>query len=209
MRLAPTPAAALFTQWITDPAYRTPDGAIQRTLPRHGPTPSFEALAREASRDVHPRTLLEELERLALVAVQPDQVCLLSDRFVSPVHDPAAIRTMAVNVADHLATAVHNLRADSPVQRRLEQSVFADGLSAESAAHLGEVARALWDTALQGMVREARARITPDASQDVAQDVAHDTRMRFGIYYHLEVNKSALPAAPDAPNPKNSREEDE
>lgn len=201
-RLAPTPAAALFTQWITDPAYRTPDGALQRTLPRHGPTPSFEALAREASRDVHPRTLLEELERLALVEVQPDQVHLLSDRFVSPVHDPAAIRTMAVNVADHLATAVHNLRADSPAQRRLEQSVFADGLSAESAAHLGEVARALWDTALQGMVREARACI----AQDVEQHVAQDTRMRFGIYYHLEVNKSASPAASDAPSTKNSRE---
>ena len=219
-RLAPTPAAALFTQWITDPAYRTPDGALQRTLPRHGPTPSFEALAREASRDVHPRTLLEELERLALVEVQPDQVHLLSDRFVSPVHDPAAIRTMAVNVADHLATAVHNLRADSPAQRRLEQSVFADGLSAESAAHLGEVARALWDTALQGMVHEARARLALDAERGARPTSDHpggscadpcaerDTRMRFGIYYHLEVNKSASPAASDAPSTKNSREKE-
>lgn len=197
LRLSPTPAASLFTQWITDPAYRLPQGGIRRELPRHGPVPSFEALAREASRDVHPRTLLEELERLALVEVRPDQVRLLSDRFVPPVHDPVAVRTMAVNVADHIAAAVHNLRADDPAQRHLEQSVFADGLSAASAAHLGEVARELWGMAMESMVREARRCIANDAAAagtgptDTPGDGEGDgegggTRMRFGIYYHLE-----------------------
>ncbi len=193
-RLAPTPAATLFTQWITDPDYRMLAGEVRRQLPRHGPAPSFEALAREASRDVHPRTLLEELERLELVEVQPEQVRLLSDRFVPPVHDPAAVRTMAVNVADHIAAAVHNLRADTPAQRQLEQSVYADGLSAESAAQLGEVARALWGVALEGMVREARARLALDAGRGQQPTSApsedRNTRVRFGIYYHLEVSKS-------------------
>lgn len=197
-RLAPTPAAALFTQWITDPEYRTPQGDVRRELPRHGPAPSFEALARETSRDVHPRTLLEELERLQLVAVQPEQVWLLSDRFVPPVHDPEAVSTMAVNVADHLAVAVHNLLADTPAQRQLEQSVFADGLRPESAAHLGQVARQLWGVALEGMVREARARIALDAAAEAERGLlptagpsaVRNTRIRFGIYYHLEVNKS-------------------
>ncbi len=202
-RLAPTPAATLFTQWITDPEYRTPEADIRRTLPRHGPAPSFEALAREASRDVHPRTLLEELERLHLVAVEPEQVRLLSDRFVPPVHDPEAVGTMAVNVADHIAAAVGNLLADTPAQRQLEQSVFAEGLRPESAEHLGQVARQLWGVALEGMVREARACIALDAAaalderglQPTDTDPAHpsdvrNTRIRFGIYYHLEVNKS-------------------
>jgi hypothetical protein len=214
LRLAPTPAAALFTQWITDPDYRAPDGTVRRTLPRHGPPPSFEALAREASRDVHPRTLLEALERLALIDVQPDQVCLLSDRFVSPVHDPAATQTMAVNVADHLATAVHNLCADDPAQRRLEQSVFADGLSAESGEYLGHLARALWDTALQEMAREARARLALDAQRGALPTSvspadpcpAGDYRMRFGIYYHLEMNKSDIPASTNVPGILTARE---
>jgi Family of unknown function (DUF6502) len=210
LRVAPTPAATLFTQWITDPGYRVPAGAVRRELPRHGPAPSFEALAREASRDVHPRTLLEELERLELVEVQPEQVRLLSDRFVPPVHDPVAVRTMAVNVADHIAAAVHNLRADAPDQRQLEQSVFADGLSAESAAHLGEVARSLWDVALQGMVREARARIALDAERgrQPTSDPSDEcnTRVRFGIYYHLEVNKSTAPAVPTTPKTSGSTE---
>jgi hypothetical protein len=195
LRLSPTPAASLFTQWITDPDYRAPEGEVRRELPRHGPAPSFEALAREASRDVHPRTLLEELERLALVEVQPEQVRLLSDRFVPPVHDPAAVRTMAVNVADHIASAVHNLRADTSAQRHLEQSVYADGLSAESAEYLGDVARQLWGVALEGMVREARGRIALDAERGRQPTAgcadARNTRVRFGIYYHLEVDKSA------------------
>ena len=196
-RLTPTPASVLFSQWITDPDYREPAGEIRRDLPRHGPAPSFEALAREASRDVHPRTLLEELERLQLVEVQPERVRLLSDRFVLPLHDPAAVRTMAVNVADHIAAAVHNLQAEAPSERRLEQSVYADGLSAAAASHLGDVARQLWGVALESMVREARAQIalevergrqpTPDHSDD------RNTRVRFGIYYHLEVNKSTDP----------------
>ncbi|MEY2874048.1 MAG: hypothetical protein RLZZ373_1419 [Pseudomonadota bacterium] len=194
-RLSPTPAATLFTQWITDPDYRAPEGEVRRELPRHGPAPSFEALAREASRDVHPRTLLEELERLALVEVQPEQVRLLSDRFVPPVHDPAAVRTMAVNVADHIASAVHNLRADTSAQRRLEQSVYADGLSTESAEYLGDVARQLWGVALEGMVREARGRIALDAERGrqpaAGRSDDRNTRVRFGIYYHLEVDESA------------------
>jgi hypothetical protein len=199
-RLTPTPAAVLFTQWITDPAYRCAGegegggGEVRRELPRHGPAPSFEALARDASRDVHPRTLLEELERLGLVAVQFDRVRLLSDRFVPPVHDPVAVQTMAVNVADHIAAAVRNLQADQPAQRVLEQSVFADGLSAESAEHLGQVARQLWGVALEGMVREARACVERDTLRGT--EPTHGTpdernaRVRFGVYYHHEMKNS-------------------
>jgi len=198
VRLAPTPASALFSQWITDPAYRASAGEICRDLPRHGPAPSFEALAREASRDVHPRTLLEELERLQLVEVRPERVRLLSDRFVLPLHDPAAVRTMAVNVADHIAAAVHNLQAEAPSERVLEQSVYADGLSAASARHLGDVARQLWGVALEGMVREARAQIAQDAAArgpHPTPDHGEDrrTRVRFGIYYHLEADESPAP----------------
>jgi hypothetical protein len=201
-RLAPTPAAALFTQWITDPAYRAVGEGeavrgVRRELPRHGPAPSFEALARDASRDVHPRTLLEELERLGLVAVQLDRVLLLSDRFVPPVHDPVAVQTMAVNVADHIAAAVHNLQADQPEQRVLEQSVFADGLSAASAEHLGEIARQLWGVALEGMVREARACIEQDAARGIEPTSGlleeRNARVRFGVYYHQEMRNSSKP----------------
>ena len=94
-RLAPTPASMLFTRWITDPRYRD-DAGVRLSLARHGPVPSFEALARDVSSDVHPRTLLEELQRLGLVRSEADTVHLLSDSFVPQPHDPQAVGVMHI-----------------------------------------------------------------------------------------------------------------
>ncbi|MEX8501501.1 MAG: DUF6502 family protein [Leptothrix ochracea] len=197
---APTPAAMLFTRWITDAGYRgvAPD-SLSRTvplsrLPRHGPPPSFEALARDVSSDVHPRTLLEELQRLGFVRVEDEDVLLETDRFISQPGDTNAARTLAVNAADHLAAAVHNLTA--PVDERfLEQSVFADGLSQASAAYLAARARELWAPAFEAMVASATARVQRDEAQS-------DTpmRVRFGVYYYHEaVTADPAPTAPAAP----------
>ncbi|MFM2348406.1 MAG: hypothetical protein RL654_3159 [Pseudomonadota bacterium] len=182
--LAPTPAAMLFTRWITDLSCGDAEGRPRASLPRQGPAPSFESLAREVCSDVHPRTLLEELLRLGLVRVDGEEVLRLSDRFVLPGRDPAAAQAMAVNVADHLAAAVHNLGCDLPGRRLLEQSVFAEGLSPQAAAELGVLARAIWAEALERMVREAEQRL--DRDRDV-EDAASVARMRFGVYYFTDM----------------------
>jgi hypothetical protein len=137
---APTPASMVFTRWITDPIYRGVDPQDpQRTCPlrriaRLGPAPSFEALARSVSSDVHPRTLLDELQRLGFARLEGDDILLDADRFISPPGDADAARTLAVNTADHLCAAVHNLAAPAD-QRLLEQSIFADGLSHGQCCH--------------------------------------------------------------------------
>ncbi len=197
--LAPTPASVLFTRWITDARFRTTPGdlntPLRLRLPRQGEAPSFEALARETSSDVHPRTLLEELQRLELVTQDGDDVVLAGDRFVSRPEDESAAQTLAVNAADHLAAAVHNLQPGS-AGRFLEQSVYANGLSAESAQALAQRARELWAPAFQGMVTSATERVRADDSRS-------DTpmRMRFGVYYfHEAVPDSAQALAPAADN---------
>ena len=58
----------VFAHWRSDKRYRKRGGA-PRTLPRVGPAPSFESLAQEVTRDVHPRALLEELLRLKLAVL--------------------------------------------------------------------------------------------------------------------------------------------
>lgn len=184
--LAPTPAAMLFTRWITDLSCRDAEGRPRASLPRQGPAPSFESLAREVCSDVHPRTLLEELLRLGLVRVEGEEVLRLSERFVLPGRDPAAAQAMAVNVADHLAAAVHNLGCDLPGRRLLEQSVFAEGLSPQAAAELGVLARAIWAEALERMVREAEQRLERDCDRD-AEGAAPVARMRFGVYYFTDM----------------------
>lgn len=193
-RLAPTPASMLFTRWITDPRYRD-DAGVRLSLARHGPVPSFEALARDVSSDVHPRTLLEELQRLGLVRSEADTVHLLSDSFVPQPHDPQAVGVMAVNVADHLAVALRNLDCTDPDERHLEQSVFAQGLSEDSVRYLGQVARQLWASARETMVREAQHCLDADRARAAAGegDAARSARLRFGAYFHQE----PAPPTPD------------
>lgn len=193
-QLAATPASVLFTRWITDPRLRETPGdlssPLRRRLPRQGEAPSFEALARETSSDVHPRTLLEELQRLQLATLDGDDVVLAGDHFVQRPEDEAAAQTLAVNAADHLAAAVHNLQPGT-AGRFLEQSVYANGLSVESAEALSAQARTLWSPALQGMVAAARERVRAD-------DARSDTpmRIRFGVYYFHEAVEAAPQAAP-------------
>lgn len=202
----PSAGVILFTRWITDVAYREliPGEATPRPLrrlARFGAAPSFEALAREVSSDVHPRTLLDELQRLGLAELDGDDVVLQSERFISRPGDASAAQTLAVNVADHLAAAVHNLTMPKEA-RFLEQSVYASGLSAASGAQLAQVARQLWAPAFEGMVAAATDCIKADGDNP-----SQPVRMRFGVYYYHEaedghavgVSGAAVPAAPERP----------
>jgi hypothetical protein len=163
--------------WRTDARFRDAAGEAKR-LPRAGSGESFEALAREVSTDVHPRTLLDELLRLSLVTIDGDGVMVASR---SPLPAPSVEEGAAVfstNAADHIAAAVHNLTLGGP--KFLEQSVFVDGLSTQSAEHLHDVARRLWQDAFETMVTRARERVQADAP------INADASIRFGVYYYSQ-----------------------
>ena len=67
-----SPASEVFTRWLGHPDYRAADGQPLE-LPRLGPAPSFESLAQSVTRDVHPRSLLDELLRLRLAELDEDR----------------------------------------------------------------------------------------------------------------------------------------
>jgi hypothetical protein len=179
----PSVASQAFTRWLTHPQYR--DAANRpAVLPRLGAAPSFEALAREVSSDVHPRTLLAEMQRAGLVRLEGElegeRVYLQAQAFV-PENDFAEnAELFAANVADHIAAAAHNLTARE--SRFLEQSVYGAGLSAESAAELAQLARELWRAAFETMAREA----TRHHARDQKNQEPAPMRMRFGAYYYAE-----------------------
>jgi hypothetical protein len=178
----------VFTRWVTDARYRNPDGSPRR-LTRLGEQNSFEALAREISTDVHPRTVLDELARLRLVKLEDEHVELLTAAFVPADDYEELAGLLAANTGDHLSAAVHNLTTRQP--RFLEQSVFADGLSAESVRELSQLARELWAQAFQRMVAEAQARYEADREHPAPH------RMRFGVYYYSEaVGDETAPTSP-------------
>lgn len=179
---SPSVASQLVTRWLADPRYleQTPAGPVSRALPRQGLAPSFESLAREVSSDVHPRTLLDELQRLGAVRLEGDHVHLDSQAFIPASGYVDMADLAASSVHDHLAAAVHNVTVGDP--KFLEQSVFADGLSPQAASELGELARQLWAGAFRTMVHEATQRT---ARTDAPTD-GGGHRMRFGAYYYHE-----------------------
>ena len=170
-------ASQVFTRWLTDARYRD-RGGKPRSLPRSGARASFEALARDISNDIHPRTVLEELIRLGLVTLEGDLVVPSSQSFVPSRKLDEATALFAANAADHLAAGVHNLTAGEP--KFLEQSIFATGLSAVSVETLHDLARKVWAEAFETMMTEGRQCIAADG------DVADTHRMRFGIFYFSE-----------------------
>lgn len=178
----------IVTRWLTDPRYRNRRNK-PRDLPRHGPAGSFEALAASLSKDVHPRTALEELVRLGVVTLQGEMVCLNGAAFVPKQGYAQMLGLLAGNVADHIAAGAHNLDAEEGGRRFLEQSVFAASLTPESAEHLGEVAREIWSVAFERMVAEANARVDQDRQQP---DATH--RARFGVFFYADTD----PKGPDA-----------
>ena len=171
--------AEVFTRWISDPVYELADGQPQK-LPRVGPAPSFEALSRSVNQDVHPLSVLNELIRLGLAALEAgeqgeERVVLLSSGFV-PQHDLSEMLALFVdNLSAHLETAALNLQARTPAQ--LEQAAYAGGLTPASAQVLSDLSRTLWSDMLDAFMIEAR--------RLHAQDGGRGTRLvRLGAYFH-------------------------
>jgi len=183
-------SSQVFTRWLTDSRFRGADGA-PRPLPRTGARRSFEALCRELSNDVHPRTVLDELLRLGLVELDGEQVVARTASFVPAARLDEMTAMFSSNAADHLAAAVSNLTLrDAPF---LEQSVYADGLTAESIDVLHQAARQAWTQAFEAVVKQARERVDGDQASDGA------LRMRFGTYFFSE--PVAAPERSSAPAP--------
>ena len=152
-----SPATQVFTRWLSDPAWRVNGHAVP-SLPRRAPT-SFETLAQSVTKDVHPRSLLEELCRLGLARVDEasDRVERLRDRVTLAGDEPRRLGFVASNVGDHLRASVANVLAtDAPPH--LEQAVFADELSHESVQRLTAAgARAVAAGAAHARPRDAEA----------------------------------------------------
>ena len=170
-------AAEILARWTTDALFRDKDGA-PNTLNRLGPAPSFEALAQKVTRDVHPRSMLDELIRLGIMTFDEklDQVSLARVDFVPKSDSRQMLGLLGDNVGDHLDAAVANVLHDG--SRHLEQAVFADELSAESIEALRPLVNDQWKALREQMVPLLTAFIEEDKRAGRAQD----QRIRIGLY---------------------------
>lgn len=183
---APKPAGVslvsqLFTRWVSDRKLRSK--GKPRVLPRQGAAPSFDALARSVTQDVHPRTLLDELCRLGLATWDTDNdvVSLIQDGFTPRGDWQRMVAFLGDNVGDHLHAAVTNVLHDEPAH--FEQAVFAEGLSGQSVELLRSLARRHW----QALVTEAVPLLEQRIEVDAQGDEGANQRVRLGLFtFHRE-----------------------
>ena len=185
-----SPATEIFTRWTSSRKLRNKNGD-PRPLPRQGAAPSFEALAQSVTRDVHPRSMLDELCRLGLARLDADTdtVHLLQHAFVPRDDEARMVEFLSRNVGDHLSGAVANVLAEK--RKHFEQAVFADELSDESLVVAIKLINAQWRALMASVVPELEALIDNDR---VAGRIA-DQRLRVGLYSYSE----AMPVPPAEP----------
>lgn len=150
---------------------------LPRRLPWQGDTPNFQALAQAVSKDVHPKALLNTLQLQGVVCVDPEDatVQLLQDSYTPAGQSQPMLSLLSESVADHLQAGLNNLSLP-PERRHLEQSVFADGLSAESVDQLERLATQLWYATQKTLLRQA----TTFCEHDEA--LGGQWRFRVGMY---------------------------
>jgi Family of unknown function (DUF6502) len=186
--VAPPPrslASEVIGRWLSDPTYLDGKGA-PRTLPRDGSglPGSFDALVAALSSDVRPRAVLDEMLRLAVATEDDAGVHLVGSGFTPEGGFEELAAMFADNLHDHAAAAAGNLHGASHF---LEQSVFVDEISAESAQRMQKVSVQAWKLALKPVMREAQARFDRDAASAKPADRQH--RARFGVYFYSEKTK--------------------
>jgi len=166
-------------RWMSDPAYL--DGETPRVLQRGVDAGSFDQLVQGVSTDVGPRAVLEEMLRLNVVRLDGERIELDTMGMVPRGDFAAMAEALGVNLRDHAAAACANL-VDG--RNLLEQAIYVDEISADSAQLLHEEATRSWRPVLTRVLRLAEKRVARDAVKESEQ--RRQARVRFGVYFFVE-----------------------
>jgi hypothetical protein len=175
-------ARQVATRWTMLAEYRDRQGK-PRTLPLRSADDevlSFERLVASVSTDVHPRSVLDHMLRLGIVARAGNDVRLNSDAFVPTEGFAELALYMSENVGDHLAAATANLQGADP--RFLEHSVFSDELRPASIEYLRVFTREMWREMFKRTAEVANECVEADRQRGF--DDVDEMRMRFGVYFY-------------------------
>lgn len=176
-------SATVIGRWLGDPAFSKDGQPLVLNRLADEAEPSFEALFHEVSRDVHPRTILDDLINQKLVEwdEESDTVRLLGHAFVPTTDGEGLMRFFEMNLHDHLAAAVGNLLDDHDRGQFLERAVYYNRLLPASVDEIEQHARNLGDKVLSELNSTALRHQTIDQEQTEATE-----RFRFGIFFYRE-----------------------
>jgi Family of unknown function (DUF6502) len=181
-------ATDVLTLWTSQLDYVNKKGQ-PIPIPRNGDSPSFEALASMVTKDVHPKSILAEMQRLGLVAHnQSNDIVSVVDAIYVPRNNwPEMVSFIGFNVGDHLEASVDNVLTDG--HQHFEQSLLADELSNESLKTAKSMILAQW--------RELMTKLGPqlqtlmDKDKSLQREQSH--QVRIGLYSYM----TAMPPSAD------------
>ncbi len=156
----------LVALWQTEEGY-------DRKIPKSGPSPSFEALAQEVHRDVHPRTMLDTLQAAGTVQIDGDTVTLMETSYQPLAGTDDQIAYLAKNVGDHATAATENVLGQDP--RHFERAVHYTRLDEYQIAELEDDFRAAQMEILEKMSGKAAG---------MKREGTGTLRFRAGTYFY-------------------------
>ena len=181
------PAPRVLARWATSSDWCDVSGTPLRLPIRSETGPSFEALAAEISRDIHPRSVLDALVSANTVRLESDgqSVTLMTDAYL-PRDEATQMAYLWANIGDHTEAAVANVLAsgDGPF---FERAAHFNKLTEMSLAELETMARDVQEKALNQIAEAAEAAQCRDADAPNAKG-----RFRAGAFVF-----SAIPGGQD------------
>lgn len=172
--------ATVIGRWLASPETTDAEGR-PLPLPRQADEgASFDGLVASISRDVRPRTILDELVRRRLVSLDEDEqrVTLQAEAYLDQNGSDDRLHFFTENLGDHVAAATDNVLAEGKPPF-FERAVFYNNLSGKSVDEIEAKARTLGGEALSELNRVGYSQ----QSQDAGKEGAHQ-RFRFGIYFY-------------------------
>lgn len=173
-------ATDVLTYWTSQHEYVNKKG-VPIAIPRNGEAPSFESLANMVTKDVHPKSILAEMQRLGLVSLNPknDIVSVVDAIYVPRTDWPQMVSFIGFNVGDHLQASVDNVLGDG--HQHFEQSIVADELSQESLEAAKPMILAQWRELMTQLGPQLQALMDQDKSQKRDQS----QQVRIGLYSYM------------------------
>ena len=149
------------------PARILADWPAEAAIPRTGPAPSFEALARAVRQDVHPRALLDTLVASGAVREEGDAVRLLRRAWLPEAGTPEQMAYLVDNLHDHAAAAVANVLRGAG---HYDRAVHFEGLDPQAARELA------------ARFADGQDRLLAEIAARAAAAPGGAARLRFGGY---------------------------
>lgn len=170
--------------WVSQGRYLDANGDPRplSRFPSSPDVPSFEELAYEVSKDVRPRTALDEMQQQGIIRMREDGMLeLVMQAYVPSRDQEAKLFYLANNLHDHASASVSNVMGNRPLW--LERSVHYDDIAPE---HVSELHRQAETIGMKVLHKINQSAVDFEQSPETNSSQGHKKRFTFGIYFYAE-----------------------